>query len=143
MKLCEMVFAFHHSPSAMSGTDGTSTSSAPCSSASPTSRASHGECRRMPVRARALIVKASVGAATACRASMLASVFMASPETVDNLFARQFGRLLHSGLFALELAELVDRRVVAYIHFVHAPAFRVHIRILDLRVGFPQRDRVG
>src|SRR4030095_10603602 len=49
MKLWGTVFAFHHNPNATSGTDGTSRSNAPCSTANPTSNASHGECRRMPV----------------------------------------------------------------------------------------------
>src|ERR1051325_5772600 len=91
MKLCEIVLAFHHRPSAMSGMDGASTSSAPCSNASPTSRASHGECRRMLVLAGARSVKASAGAAAPRRAVMVASEFMLEntaylPGDSDDLF---------------------------------------------------------
>src|SRR4051794_4369508 len=49
MKLCETVFAFHHNPSATSGTDGATSNNAPCSTAPPTSNASFGEYRRMPL----------------------------------------------------------------------------------------------
>jgi hypothetical protein len=47
MKLCETVFAFHHKPSAMTGTDGAKSSNAACTTANPTSSASRGECRKM------------------------------------------------------------------------------------------------
>src|ERR1041384_5017381 len=45
MKLCEIVFEFHHRPSAISQNDGTSTRRTPCNSANEISSASHVECR--------------------------------------------------------------------------------------------------
>src|SRR5262245_21840706 len=134
-----MVFAFHHSPSAMSGTDGTSTSSAPCNSASPTSSASQRECRRIPALHRELLADHKPTGVEGARllapqgefASRPLRVtdprsniggFMASDSIGGRLACPTFQRLSRLGFLALELHELVDGRVIARPHLGHAPA---------------------
>src|SRR5437879_766273 len=127
MKLCETVFAFHHNPTATSGSEGTRRSNAPCSTANPMSNASHGECRRMPSPAAVRNRAASVCVAT--RPITMSSPGFIVTETklasiVSSLDCCQGKQTFHRrdclclrrlfGWLVQEFDELIDRRVIAH-----------------------------